>query len=249
VRRTDDLRLLLRGEFSIGSSGEFALSLRKSREGPDQIGVDWSGALGPLDLYVESAFQKRNPMVFYTGQIDPQTLEVPVPGKKDRKVLKQTVVGLQYGIKYLDDDTLTAVIEYFDNELGYEERDLELYAMVRGGGSPLTVARRYAGVLLRLPSPGSWNDLSLMGSAIKNLADQTALAQGTATYAVFGGLSLQGTASRCFGDVGSLCFRVPESFKTLAADPRLGPQDRELLGRLPTQRTLTVFSLGMTMEI
>lgn len=249
VRRSDDLRLLLRGEISLGSSAELALSLRKSREGPDQLGIDWSGALGPLDLYVESAFHKRNPMVFYTGQIDPQTLEVPVPGKKDHKTLRQTVVGLQYGVKYLDDDTLTAVLEYFDNELGYEARDLELYALVRGGGTPITVGRRYAGLLLNLPSPGSWNDLSLLGSAIKNLSDQTALAQVTTTYAVFGGLSIQGTVSRCFGDVGSLCFRVPESFKSLAADPRLGPQDRELLGRLPTQRTLTVFSLGVTMEI
>jgi hypothetical protein len=257
TQRTDDVAFLTRGEFSLGESAELALSLKKSRRGPDQLGLDWSGAIGPFDIYTETAFSRRSPKVIYQGQIGPDdsegtpegTFQVPLGRPENGRTFRQSVVGFQYVFKYRDGDTINGTLEYFDNELGYNTRDLELYALARGGENPLTVGRRALGLFIQAPSPGSFNDLNLSLSGIKNLIDSTATARLSATYSVFKEFSIQSYVNRCFGDYGALCFRIPEKFKSLSADTRISAEDRSILQQLPSQRTLTVVGVNLIMDI
>ena len=258
VARTDDAALLGRGELSLGTSSELALSIRKSRKGPDKLGLDWSGALGPFDLYTETALVRRSSQIQYSGSVLPvatsnlptaSTLELPTAAPRQEKTFRQSVVGVQYGLKYQDDDTITFTLEYFYNERGYKKRDLGLYALARGQETPLTVGRQAVGFFVQAPSPGSWNDLTLALSGIKNLVDFTSTTRLSASYSLFKELTLQTYINRCFGDVGALCFRIPEAFKQLAADPRLSAEDRALLGQLPSKRTLTVMGVNFVLNL
>jgi hypothetical protein len=237
MRRNDDIGGALRGEFAFGGYGEAAVSFQTRQDSPIQFGLDVSSGLGPIDVYVEAAVSKRQGRTFYEGRVDPVNRTLPTEKDREKETFRQVVGGVQYTYKYSSEDNLTVGGEYFDNGLGYDDRTLELYALVKQQATPLYAGRRYAGAYLRLASPGSWNDTSFFINSLRNMSDATSVSRVTATWTLYNDLTIEGFLSQCSGDYGELCFRIPEDFKALSANPTLTDSERQTLAALPTKRT------------
>jgi hypothetical protein len=237
MRRNDDIGGALRGEFAFGGFGEAAISFQTRQDSPIQFGLDVSSGLGPIDVYVETALTKRQSRTFYEGRIDPLTRTLPSEKSREKETFRQIVGGVQYTYKYNAEDNVTIGGEYFDNGLGYDNRVLELYALVKQQATALYAGRRYAGAYVRLASPGSWNDTSFFLNSLNNLSDATSVTRLTATWTLVKDLTLEGFVSQCSGDYGEFCFRIPEDFKALSANPTLTDGERQSLATLPTKRT------------
>lgn len=246
--RNGDVGGVLRGEFAFLGTGELALSLAARRSQPTRLGLDVSTALGPVDVFVEAAASRRETRSFYTGKLDPKTNQLPVAAKDGKKTFTQLVTGIAKVWKYSDDDKVTLGAEFFQNGLGYDDRELGIYSLVNRQSQPLYVGKRYAGAYVTVPSPGSWNDTAFYLNALKNFSDGTARASITATWTLYKEATLELFANRCFGDFGELCFRVPGSYQSLAQSPALPPAEKPILAALPTKRTVGTAGAGFSMK-
>jgi hypothetical protein len=231
----DEIGGALRAELAFLGTGEAAFSLQTRAGRAQRAGADVSTALGPVDVYVEAAASRREARQFFEGEVDPTLGKYPTAVTREDDTFTQVVTGLNKTWKYSDTDTLTAGVESFHNGLGYDDRTLELYSIVNRQSQPLYAGRRYAGVFVLLPSPGSWNDSSFYLNGIRNLSDETSIIRLTATWTLLKEATLEAYVSRCHGDYGELCFRVPESFR--AAAPTL-----------PTKRALLSLGTGLSIR-
>lgn len=246
--RSDDLGVALRGEWSVGSSAEVALSAYTRRGSAQKLGFDLSTALGPLDLNIELATQKRLSRTFYRGEIDPTTLQLPESYQVSDRFFQQGVLGIKQTVKYSDDDSLTYGLEGFVNQLGYKDRELELYSLIQGQSQSLYAGDRYLAAYVLLPSPGSWNKSSWFFNALENLGDRTTLARVTATYTLYDQATLEVYVGRCFGEYGELCFQVPQSYKSLAELPGISEDLKRIVALLPTRKTNLTTGLSLSMN-
>ena len=222
----------LRGEFVFGTN-EVSLSFsarRQTFQGPNALppiyepdqqwpnttvplrfGIDYSGALGPLDLRAEGALTRGLGQPFYRGNLrleDLGDLALPRDLSREDEWLAQAVVGAEVAIKYNDEDSLFLGAEYFYNQWGYEDPDLYLWLLLQGGFRPLYLGRHYAGVGAILPSPGSWNDSTFSLSALGNLSDRSFLSRLDYSVRVLTDLSVNVFATKYLGRQGEFKFRV-----------------------------------------
>jgi hypothetical protein len=249
VQRNDDVGGALRGEFPFLGMGELALSFQTRRAKPLRFGADVSSALGPVDVRVETAVTKRNRQSFYRGDLDLAQRRLPTPYSAERRWFTQSVAGVEKTFNYGSEDNVSFGVEYFFNEMGYDDRELGLYALVQGQARPLYTGRHYGGAYVRLPSPGNWNDTSFFLNGLQNFSDRTNVTRLTATWSFFNELTLEAFGSRCFGDVGELCFRVPGEYVEAArAVPGLPEERRRVVEALPTRRTLVSLGAGLSMD-
>ncbi len=247
--RTDDIGLALRGEFAFLGMGELALSAQTRRGAAQKLGLDVSSALGPIDVKVEAAGTKRQDRTFYRdGLLESDQLIVPTAYKQDDKLFKQIMGGVQYAVKYSDDDSIYFGGEYFYNELGYQQRLEEIFSLLLGQSQSLYAGQRYAGGYIRLPNPGSWNKTSFFLTALSNLSDETSIARLTGTWSIANYASFETYISRCAGEYGELCFKVPQNLKDLAASPDFDPVLKKILSELPTERTLFTAGVGLSIN-
>ena len=65
MERNSDLKVALRGEFSVGGSAELAVTAQTGSRQPQRIGLDLSSALGPFDGNIEAAATHRVNRQFY----------------------------------------------------------------------------------------------------------------------------------------------------------------------------------------
>ncbi len=245
--RNDDVGLALRGEFSIGQAGELALSAQTRRNSPQRLAVDLSTALGPVDLTVEAASSKRQNRQFFRGDLDPERFQLPESFQDRDKWFKQVVGGLRHTWKYSDEDNVSYGAEYFWNDLGYKDRELELYSLILGESQSLYAGERYAGAYLVLLNPGSWNETSFYLNGLTNLSDDTGLVRATGTWELRDDATFEVYVSRCFGDYGELCFKVPESYRQLAQIPGLPDSLKTTVAQLPTRKI--TFTAGAALSI
>jgi hypothetical protein len=248
VERNDDIGGALRGEFAFGGIGEAAVTVQGRAHAPLRAGLDVSSALGPFDGHVESAVTTRHQRKFYAGTLDEDTGEVPHEIDRQDDKLVQTVVGLDKTFKFSDDDNFTIGVEYFDNQLGYDDRKLELFALFTGDAQPLYAGRRYLGTFVRIPQPGSWNDTQIYLNSISNLSDNTTVVRLTGGWTIFTDAQLELYLSGCGGDYGELCFRVPDDYKKLATSPGLTPSQQQAVAALPTKRTKSTAGAAVTIN-
>jgi hypothetical protein len=223
------------------------VTFQTRQDSPIRYGLDVSSGLGPIDVYAEAALTKRQSRDFYEGDLDPVAGSLPTVTDREDDTFTQGVAGVQYSLKYNDDDSVNVGAEYFDNGLGYDDRTLQLYSLIMGESSPLYAGRRYAGAFLRAPTPGSWNETSFFVNALRNLSDQSTVARLTATWLVHKDATFEAFVSQCFGDYGEFCFRIPDKFVALAASPALTPEQKQTLLGLPTKRTKTTAGVAMSM--
>ena len=248
VQRNDDIGGALRGEFAIAGKAELALTLNTGRSRPVSGGIDLSGAVGPVDMYVEIAGRKGESRDFFEGTLAPDTGTLPTAKSRKEDLLTEAVTGIQYSLKYSADDSLTVGGEFFENGLGYRDRELEMYSLVLRQSKPLYAGRQYAGAYVRVPSPGSWNDTSFFLYGLQNLSDKTSLTRVTTTWKIYKDATIEAFVSHCFGDFGELCFRVPKKYQALAANPVLSPELKQTLLALPTKRSKASGGLAMSLS-
>lgn len=246
VTRNDDVGVAARAEFAVGDNGEFALSLQSKRDRAIKAGIDTGFGLGNFDIGIESAWLTRDTGPRYEGDLDVLQSILPIETYDDKKIYNQSVFNLEYVWKYNDDDTMNFGIEGFWNELGYDNAELEFYSLINGRSKVLYAGEEYVAAYLRLAGPGNWNDSSFIVNAVQNLSDQTALARFTATYTFYKQITVEGYVSRCFGDYGELCFRVPDSI--LGAAANLPPQYQPAIAQLPRKVTRTIFGGSLSMN-
>ena len=247
--RSDDIGLALRGEFSFLGMGELALSAQTRRGAAQKLGLDVSSALGPIDVKVEVAGTKRQDRTFYRdGLLEPDRVVPPTPYKQEDRLFKQILSGVQYAVKYSDDDSIYFGGEYFYNELGYEKRLEEIFSLLLGQSQSLYAGQRYAGGYIRLPNPGNWNKTSFFLTGLSNLSDETSSARLTGTWSVANYANFEAFVSRCMGAFGELCFNVPQSLKDLGASAGLEPELQKILGTLPTERTILTAGVGLSIN-
>jgi hypothetical protein len=178
-----------RAEVVLGNL-ELAVDGVAQRGHAPRFGLDGSFPLGDLDLKFELAL--RN------GRDVPRWEQVPGTTSADpllsRYRLKEfagltpaAVVGAEWSWKYSDQDSLTVGGEFSYDASGYDSADLYPFLLAlpvvpsylstlvipdrRNAFTPFYLARRYAGLYLYLPAPGSWNDTTITLSALGSLTD------------------------------------------------------------------------------
>ncbi len=250
LSRNDDVGAAGRAEFSVGDNGELAFSVQTKRNQTLRYGIDTGFGLGNFDIGFESAWLTRDTKARYEGELDIANLKFPTENFDSKKVYNQTVLNLEYVWKYSDDDSLNLGIEGFRNELGYDSRLLEFYSLLNGNSKLLYAGREYLAAYARLAAPGNWNDTSFIVNAIQNRSDETALARLTMTHTFLKQITLEAYVSRCFGDYGELCFKVPDSiFQGISALPEPIKSNLEpLVASLPRKTTRTVFGGSLSMS-
>ena len=191
----------LRGEFVIGTS-ELAASTVVRKNNPYRFGLDWSGAVGPIDLKIESALINNLKTPFYRGELStsplsidefdltgvapediPAAVEAQLPGVlaarqpesylRDDEWLPQVVVGVEYAFNYGEDDAVYLGAEYFYNHQGYDDADLYPALLAGGQFNPFYIGRHYGAVYGLLPAPGDWNDTTFVLSTLGNISDRS----------------------------------------------------------------------------
>lgn len=165
-----------RAEVVVGQA-EIALSGKIRKGEAARAGIDWSMAVGDLDLTGEAS------MAFPNGR-DPEWL---------------VSAGANWTWAYAEDDSLTLGVEYFHNPQGVTSgtvvrsfRD----ALLSGGTvvpsyTPLYTGKNYLGALAALASPGRFNDVFLTAFALSNLTDGSATWQFNVSSLVLTDLTLE----------------------------------------------------------
>jgi hypothetical protein len=241
----DELGGALRAEIVVGPA-ELALSAQLQRQrfaGPQPIepfytpklqwpnettplrlGADLSSALGPLDVKVEAALTRGLGQAFYRGRLSfdqaPFNVELPEDFTRQDEWVAQAVMGFEWLIGYGDDDTLAISAEYFYNGAGYDSSELYLWTLLQGGFRPLYMGRHYAAAGIALPSPGSWNDTTLILSTLGNLSDKSFLSRFDYRVRVLDALTVGAFVSAQYGENGELFLTL--EIPGLPGDERLG---------------------------
>jgi hypothetical protein len=167
-----------RAEVVLGTAelGADAVAQRGHRP---RFGLDASFALWDLDLHAELALRagKDAPRWRYTGG---DRFDVASYVRDDPTgITPALVVGGEWSWKYSDEDSLTVGLEYFYDEAGYDTPRIYpiliasplLTGDARPAFTPFYLGRHYAGASLYLARPGSWNDTTLVLSAVANVSD------------------------------------------------------------------------------
>ncbi|MBM4250653.1 MAG: hypothetical protein FJ146_01620 [Deltaproteobacteria bacterium] len=248
AKRVDQLSGALRGEFAFGGIGELALSLQTAAHAPLRAAIDLSVGLGPVDIHTETVVTKRHSQTLYKGKISPATGELPTPYRDNEKWFVQSLWGMDRTIKYSADDVITIGAEYFYNQFGYDQRDLELYSMVNGQSPGLYAGRRYLAIYMNLPNPGSLTDISFFLNSLSNLSDETHLVRLTSSIRIHKEADLQAYVSRCFGDYGEFCFRITDSLRALGSSDQAPPAVKQVVQSLPNKRNLTTAGVGLVVK-
>jgi len=249
AERNDDLGLALRGEFAFLGSGELAITAQSRSHAPQRLGLDVSSALGPIDVNVEAALTKRQQRRFFRdGVLEDDVIVPPTPYQDEDKTFKQVATGVRYAVKYSDDDSIYFGAEYFYNELGYEDRFEELYALLLNESQNLYAGRRYASAYVRLPTPGSWNKTSFYLTGLGNLSDSTSIARFTGTWLLANYATFEAYVSQCFGEYGELCLKIPENLKAYGSTAGLEPGLQQALALVPTEKTFVTAGVGLSIN-
>lgn len=246
TERNDDVGFILRGEFAIGESGETAVSVQSKRGRPLRLGVDFGMGFANFDVNLESAWLTRNAGPRFVGDLDLQQAVYPSRFYDDKKVYNQSVANIEYVWMYSDNDNMTLGLEGFWNEMGYDSRLLEFYSLIQNESKVLYAGKQYVASYARLSAPGTWDDTTFILNAMQNISDKTALIRLTSTYMFYEQITLEAYVSRCLGEYGELCFKVPDAI--IQGIATLPPALQSAIGPLPRKTTRTVFGGSLTMN-
>lgn len=165
-----------RAEVVLGPA-EIAFSGKIRKGEAARAGVDWSAAVGDIDLTGEAS------MAFPNGR-DPEWL---------------VSAGANWTWAYAEDDSLTLGVEYFHNPQGVTSqtvvrsyRDALLAeSSTLPTYTPLYTGKDYLGALAALASPGRFNDVFLTAFALTNLTDNSATWQFNVSSLVLTDMTLE----------------------------------------------------------
>lgn len=242
----------LRAEVLVGPA-EVALSAALQRDLPVRLGADVSMPVWEFDLRVEAALVHDVRRPFFDEASDASFIrDIDVIADVDtaREVfgalqgtpldrsddwIPQIVVGVDYTVKYNDEDTLVLSLEYFFNDAGTDLTGTYLPLLFSGGFEALYVGRHYVSAAAVLVAPGDWDDSSISLVGLANLSDRSGLVRLNYTVRVLTYLTVNAFAAAFLGPAGgefTLQFRVPP------VDPELVDGLDQISGTtIPTELT------------
>jgi hypothetical protein len=227
VTSIDKAGVAARAEFVV-ETAEIGLSTAYRNGIDPKLGLDWSIGVWDFDITGEVGLtfgEKQN------CTIDDADVE-SCDDELDPWV--QVSVGIEYGIRYNDDDTLFLGLEYFYNQRGHESIEKALYtsagvrnadeliaqSLTNAGDDPLAAASAFSGLLggleffytgrhygalfIAFPSPGSWDDGYITTSTLGNISDQSFLSRIDISWRVLTYLQVQMFLQVAYGKQGEL---------------------------------------------
>jgi hypothetical protein len=225
-----DLETALRGEFVL-STVELAISAAARRQAPFRLGFDVSAGILGVDFRFEGALRHGVDDTFWRGDVDlhEEHQRLPEDYQRSDEWIAQYVVGAEIQVPYNNQDALTLGVEYFSNGLGYDTPEQYTWLLLNSAFQPLFVGREYAGFYASAVAPGSWNDTTLIMSALTNISDGSWLLRLDTRVVVFTSLTLNAFVTGHMGHRGEFRygFEVP---------PQAEPEEltRGLRVRAPT---------------
>jgi hypothetical protein len=160
------------------SASEISLSAYAKENHKAQFGGDISFALGDFDVNFEAAYSKGSDQTFYRP--DPNSLP-GLPGfegfREERRNYYKIATGIDYQLKYSDQDSVIFALEYFFNKEGY--RDPTIYPWIYHNNLyvPYYLAMHYLSFIIVLQQPGSWNDFTFTLINLANVSDHSAISR------------------------------------------------------------------------
>ncbi len=138
----------------------------------------------------------------------------------------QASAGLQYGIRYTDEDVIYLGLEYFYNERGFDSYNDAIVDALAGkdlasiiddfstgnllglaeGLQPFYIGKHYAAAFVLFPGLGTNDDMSIGLSAIANLSDRSAVVRCDFGTQFLTHLKLETYAQVNVGEPGELKF-------------------------------------------
>jgi hypothetical protein len=203
-----------------------------------RFGADLSFGLGDFDFYADAGLrfgddflvvERTNaPPIICTGPMGSSLMDPPI-AQQFRAVPSsgfkpQVVGGLNYSLKYNDNDVFTLGGEYFYNSVGYTDTSLYPGLLFNQQGIPLLnflyTGKHYAALFASLPAPYSWNYTTFTLSTIGNLSDKSFVTRLDYSLTFLTHLTFQAFAAIHYGDIGEL--RLALDIKQQVCDPNTG---------------------------
>jgi len=194
-------KVAARGEF-VFSTVELGVSASTVDDLVPKVGLDVSMGVWDLDITGEFSWRRG---AYNTAEEDN---------------VFQASGGVDYGIRYSDDDSLYLGVEYFYNSNGGELDVVGIFV----DGDPFQffyTGKHYVAGFLSVPAPGSWNDSTFLTSTVVNLTDKSAVARFDYSQRVLTYLTVQAFVSAHLGEPGELNFGgdvLPSELKDAAVD-------------------------------
>lgn len=185
-------------------SSEITTTAVVQRGEPLRFGVDVSTGLWLLDLRAELAASFGSDQPFFQGEGDLGEGVLPEALVRSDEWILQLVLGGELPVLFSETDYFTLGLEYFYNDAGYAEPGLYPLLFQLGAFQPLYVGRHYLAGYVVLPSPGDFDDVTLLVSTIANLSDFSALTRFDASTLVLTFLRLNAWAALSYGAEGEL---------------------------------------------
>ncbi|MCP3163895.1 hypothetical protein [Myxococcus qinghaiensis] len=218
VNRLSRIGGALRAEVVLGPA-ELGASAVAQRGRKPRFGLDFSSALGPIDVYGELGIKKGTERPLYRipegttfEEIlqDTSLVEAYVPSG----LTPQVTTGANYSFAYGDSDIAVLGVEYFYNSTGYTSSFGYPYLIAQQAFQPLYLGRHYGAAYLFLDRPGSLERTSFNFFTLSNLSDKSYISRINVTHRALSYLTVEGYGAVHYGHKGGefrLGFSVPDT--------------------------------------
>jgi hypothetical protein len=205
----------MRGEIPIGR-GEIGVEAVLQNGRRPRFGVDFSSAIGPLDVYLEAAFKKGNEAVLFRTASQPNPL-LGLAGQFESYTPTNVAVAASGGLNttfvFGENNDLILGGEYFYNPYGYDSSSFYPYLILQGAFQPFYVGKHYGAIYATFTSPSLLGEnSSLVLSNLANLSDGSLITRLDYLTRVLSYLFVEAFADVHYGNLGGefrLGFALP----------------------------------------
>ena len=207
-----------RAEVVLGPA-ELGIDAVLQRGRKPRFGLDFSSALGPIDIYGELALRRGSDTPLYrlpadvslgdllgqaegNGGLPPDLGALPIEAYYPDGYTPQVSGGATWTFAYSENDTATVGVEYFFNSTGYPTSLAYPYLLFQGQFQPFYLGQHYAAVYGLLAGPGSWDDTHFILSNLGNLSDRSFLTRLDVTHRALRYLSVEAFVAVNYGQKG-----------------------------------------------
>ena len=208
-----------RAEVVLGQT-ELGLDAVLQRGRKPRFGLDFSSALGPLDVYGELALSKGSDIPHFrlpegvsladligqfqggNGGMPPDLSALPIERYFPDGYTPQASGGATWTFAWSENDTATVGVEYFYNSLGYPTSLVYPYLILQGQYQPFFIGQHYAALYAVVAGPGSWDNTNFILSNLGNLSDRSFTTRLDMTHRALRFLSVEAFVAASYGQKG-----------------------------------------------
>jgi hypothetical protein len=185
-----------------------------------RFGLDFSSALGPIDIYGEVALKKGSDTPLFrlpeglsltdligqfqggNGGMPPDLASLPIERYFPDGYTPQASGGATWTFAWSENDTATVGVEYFYNSTGYPTSLVYPYLILQGQYQPFYAGRHYAALYAVVAGPGSWDNTNFILSNLGNLSDRSFTTRLDVTHRALRYLSVEAYVATNYGQKG-----------------------------------------------